>query len=169
MKRKNLHPILWALIIVLITSVVVCGVTYKVLKKQMLQEKVADLSAQIENWNLYVKDTAVKVGTGNCGNKEFEALLWKANSGVRMAQNLDGVKLVYTPNTSKISNEQFVAFATDSTAICEAGGINPVYAYADKLLWASGCGGMMPRPDEPGYLETLKCVVAEETLMNHFK
>ena len=108
----------------------------------------ADVIAKLENWSLYQPSDA-EVGTGDCGNKEFTDFLKKANSGSKFGYSINGLELVYTPNYNNWSNEKFVGFnKNEMKAVCDAGGIYPAHAYADKLLWLGVCStGALP--DDP--------------------
>ncbi|MCX6784418.1 MAG: hypothetical protein NTV81_00585 [Candidatus Komeilibacteria bacterium] len=105
--------------------------------------------AQIENWAEYqeIIDLADKfVGSGDCGSQEFDQFKQKAILGsmkkLSLAGNLD---LILTPNYDHWTNNQFLDFLQDETAICAAGGRYPLRAFSDKLLWVGSCGsGVAP-------------------------
>lgn len=114
----------------------------------------APIADQIENWSLYEENTSVQVGAGKCGNQEFENFLVQANAGSRKTFDLYGLTLVITPNYNNWSNQKFLDFNNDNTAICDVGGYYPLQAYSDKLLWRGVCsGGAGPEPGELGYAE----------------
>lgn len=110
-------------------------------------QTTTSLKSQVENWASYteVTDPAQKeeVGTGSCGpneNKEFAQNREKTKTGWYKSLNINRVKLVITPNYFNWSNEKFLAFNKDETAICGAGGLYPLHAFSDKLLWSGSCG-----------------------------
>lgn len=107
----------------------------------------SDLKSQVENWANYIEITdptqKEEVGAGSCGpneNQEFTQVREKIKTGSYKKLVIGGVRLVITPNYSKWSNEKFLAFNKDETAICGAGGLYPLHAFSDKLLWSGSCG-----------------------------
>lgn len=81
------------------------------------------------------------------------------------------LELVITPNYDHWNNEKFLSFnASDSGAFCGAGGIYPLHAYEDKLLWTQGCStGVMLEENQPGYESFMKCVEVEPLVNDYFK
>jgi len=129
------------------------------------------LTDQIENWSLYQEDSEITVGgTGDCGNAEYTEFFKKVNSGSRKVLLLNNVlELVITPNYEEITNEQFLAWNSDDTAICVAGGIYPYYAYKDKLLWKGVCStGYIPPENSSDYQRFQDCLEAEEAVEKYF-
>lgn len=186
---KKFPVIATVLISVVLTALIVGGGVYFWQAMQLknveesLQKQIDDLRAgttqpqattqvevedQIENWSLYQENASVQVGTGKCGNQEFDNFLDQANAGSRKTLNLNGLTLVVTPNYNNWSNEKFVAFNNDSTAICGAGGYYPLHAYSDKLLWRGVCGtGAAPEPEEPDYAAKMAALnLCEKTLQD---
>ena len=126
-----------------------------------------DIIKKVENWSLYTT-TSLNVGTGDCGNKDFESFLHRTNNGSKKAQTIDGLTLIYTPNYLNWSNQKFVDFNKDGTAFCGVGGIYPLHAYADKLLWMDNCGGVLP-DDFVERQKVLTCEQTEKVIKNNFK
>lgn len=119
--------------------------TFKFIEKTGINTQ--DVINKLENWSIY-KSSTLHVGTGDCGGNEFEGKLNQLNSGMRYSQEINGLILLYTPNYSKWSNEKFVSFNAGDNNVCGTGGIYPLHAYTDKLLWVSSCGGVLPEDPE---------------------
>lgn len=124
------------------------------------------LQNQIEDWSLYKQNDEVQVGAGKCGNTKFEVFLDQANSGERRILYLnDTLQLITTPNYNHWTNEDFLAFLSDESAFCSAGGIYPLKAYPDRLLWRGVCTtGKIPDEGTREYADYQKCIEAEKIL-----
>lgn len=125
--------------------------------------------SQVENWDLYKADANAFLGAGKCKDKEFNALLADVNENERKSLEINGLKFVFTPNDEKLTDKEFSVYRNDENAMCEAGGIAPLRAYADKLLWSGICGaGTAPAEGEPGYEDYQKCRDVEIEINNFF-
>lgn len=137
--------------------------------EDVVSPEVIALQGQIENWDQYLADTTVEVGTGDCGNADFTAALAELNAGERKLFKLNGeLPLVLTPNPKNWTEADFAVFVDDENKICAAGGVYPVRAFPDKLLWAGVCGtGAEPQNDaERAQLE--QCLLAEEAISEYY-
>lgn len=178
MKNKILFTILFLIIALLLTS---CGANN--IDNNKTQENINkesslnndEIKSQIENWSLYQEVTNESekiVGSGDCTtNEEFNNYVNKTKQGSFKRLMLNGaLELVITPNYDNWTNEKFLAFSNDSTAICAAGGIYPLKAYQDKLLWRGICStGAIPPTNSPAYGDFQKCTITEEILNEYFK
>jgi len=109
------------------------------------------LVGQIEDWKSYKVDNEVIVGADVCNDKAFTAFLKKTNKGDRQVKTVNGVQLVITPNYDNWSNQDFL---NKVKSFCSGGGIYPIAAIKDKLLWSSDCsGGRAVTPNESNYLQ----------------
>lgn len=144
----------------------VFGIAEFFVSKEETQNTKTPLEDQIEQWNLYKENPDGVVGTGDCGNKTIENFLHKINSGSRKEFNLNGaMRLVMTPNIENITNEQFQSMNSLDGAFCAVGGLYPLKAYPDKLLWYEGsCGGRIPDKFDPEYNLYQKCLDAERAI-----
>lgn len=140
----------------------------KTFKAQNVGLSLAD---KIEEWSLYKPTRSINVGTGNCDNQDLNFWLTNFNGPTtdRYVQDLNGLKLVWTSNWPKWNNEKFTGFNDDPTAFCGAGGVYPLKAYGDKLLWMGVCSsGMAPAPNEHGYEELRRCEGARQMVEEYF-
>lgn len=130
-------------------------------KLETSPDKTDDLLInKIENWELYqeIENPEDKwVGAGECGNPEFAEFKNKVKQGSIKLWQANGVlDLFITPNYLNWSNEQFLTFNNDETAICSAGGRYPLKAYPDKLLWKGVCGtGNLPSSQECLFVDAI--------------
>jgi hypothetical protein len=111
--------------------------------------KTYSMRSLIENWSNYQEIADInekKVGTDSCGvndNKEFAQIREKTKTGYYKILKIDKATLAITPNYFNWSNKKFLSFKKDETALCGVGGVYPLHAFTDKLLWISyGCGGV---------------------------
>ena len=136
---------------------------------------------QIENWSLYKEINKQSLGYDIFGdpnecaqvdgfNKEFADFKKEANFGsIKQFLYNGAFVLTITPNYNNWSNEKFLAFGADNGAFCSAGGLGPLHAYEDKLLWSNDCStGMMPDESAPGYKDFIKCTEAEQAIETYF-
>lgn len=128
----------------------------------------------IENFSLYdeFRENKENIFGADCGNDEFNNLKSLAKEGsVKQLFLPGGFQLVLTPNYYNWSNDKFLGFNNpDSGAFCGAGGIFPLYAYKDNLLWSGSCSsGFMPSPDEAGYEDFMNCLESEEMVIEYFE
>ena len=130
------------------------------------------IAAQIEDWSRYAVDDTVVLGTSEeCeGTSAFTELLVSLGAGEKRTQLLnDGLTLVTTPNPTGLETETFVAFRDDDTAYCSAGGIYPLRAYDDRLLWSGVCStGTEPEADTPAHDAFLRCEEARAAVSWYF-
>lgn len=99
---------------------------------------------KLDDWSVYRPMTDINdkwIGSDECGSQEFAAFKKAANVGPMYRLVLPGeLELVWTPNYDHWSNDKFLAFGEDDTAICAVGGRYPLKGYPDKLLWRTSCG-----------------------------
>lgn len=136
--------------------------------------KVNPIIKQIENFSLYqeINDQAKKYLGEDCANEEFNQFKKIVEQGSLKQLILPGgFEVIITPNYNHWSNEKFLSFLTaQPEAFCAAGGVYPLHAYKDKLLWAGSCStGRMLEVEDPGYAEFVKCTATEEIINNYFK
>lgn len=177
MKKLNLS--IWHIVLLVVVAVVLtAGVVYMKVESRMqsIERRLMSPIIKISDTSLYKKDNDVFVGTGKCGNKEFETLLDKANSGEKKSQIIDGIKIVMTPNYSNWTSEKFKAFGKDKTAICEFGYV-PLDIYGGDLLWvgvplcSSGYKPNLEDIDEENrsrYEEFFQCLRTEQEMQYFF-
>lgn len=132
---KNHKKIYLLLSLVLLVAVFIIYFFIKNNKKQQYA---------VYNWNLYQNITDLEdkfLGTGDCmTNPEFLALITRAQAGeMKKIVHKDVQEFIITPNYENWSNEKFIGFNQDETAICAAGGRYPYKAFSDKLLWKGAC------------------------------
>lgn len=125
------------------------------------------LAVKIENWSLYqeISDPKDKfIGTGDCSsNQEFNYLVSLGKAGSMKKLILPGdLELIMTLNYLSWTNEKFLSFNNDATAICAAAGTYPLKGYADKLLWIHHCSGGVIEP-------SAECQKSEAIVENYFK
>lgn len=137
------------------------------------QNGIKNNISQVENWDLYQEINKQNLEYDIFGdpnecvqvdgfNKEFADFKKQANIGI-IKQFLynEALTLTITPNYNNWSNEKFLAFGADNGAFCSVGGLMPLHAYADKLLWSTGCGGVMNA-------YSIKCTEAEQATLDYF-
>lgn len=137
----------------------------------------SNLIKQIEDWNYYqeitdqIEKTSYFTLPDCSANQEFKDFNLKAVQGEVKVFKLNGaLPLVLTPNYFNWGNEKFLSFSSDPTAVCYAGGIYPLKAYQDKLLWRESCStGALPAENTLAYKDFLKCQEAEQVLNEYFK
>ncbi len=133
---------------------------------------VASLEQTIEDWDRYEQSSDVKVGDGECPNRNeiLSSIINDANDHPRSVLMLNGaLPLVSTENEFGLTDDQFRNFLTETDGFCNVGGIYPVHAYPERLLWAGTCStGSVPSTNAPSYPEFLRCFVAEEAIRAHF-
>lgn len=129
--------------------------------------------SQVENWDLYQEINKQNLEYDIFGdpnecvqvdgfNKEFADFKKQANIGsIKQFLYNEVLTLTITPNYNNWSNEKFLALGADNGAFCSAGGLMPLHAYADKLLWSTGCGGVMNA-------RSIKCTEAEQATLDYF-
>lgn len=131
-----------------------------------------DIESQIEQWDLYQQMKGITIGTGRCPNMDqnFQLVVdFVAENGARRQVLNGGLELVVTPNPLGWSNETFLAFNDDESAICAAGGVYPLHAYPDKLLWKGVCStGAEPELGSPARELFDRCVAAEGVVDRYF-
>jgi hypothetical protein len=121
-----------------------------------------NLQSQVENWNSYkaVSDPPSKiVGTDSCGpseDQEFAQVRQKVIGGWYKEFVYKNLKLIITPNFSNWTNSKFTAFNQNELAICGAGGVYPLHAFPDKLLWFQSCGAGVDTPEARQCDQTLQ-------------
>lgn len=145
------------------------------------QNQTKDNINQIANWSVYqeVTDQSLKANIfgdpNECEqvenfNQEFADFKKQAKQGsIKQFLYNGALNLTITPNYNNWTNDQFLAFGADSGALCSAGGPGPLHAYADKLLWSTGCStGVMPEKNAPGYKDFMKCIETEQMIEDYF-
>jgi hypothetical protein len=133
-----------------------------------------DPVAHYENWQRYTQmaqSSTDLFGTGDCGEGPFQDLEKKADLGDKYSLDLPGnVQLIWTPNYNDLTNAQFTAFLNDPNAICGVGGIYPLKAYPNKLLWyPGGCGGAEPDINTPQHDEWQSCLETIDSIEEYFQ
>ncbi|MDQ5938955.1 MAG: hypothetical protein QG603_489 [Patescibacteria group bacterium] len=159
----------YLLIIVVIILILVASYFIYVSNK-----KTNPIIKQVENFSRYqeITDPAEKYLGEDCANQEFNQFKKIVLSGSMKELILPGgLRVVMTPNYNQWSNEKFLSFNTiQPEAFCSAGGIYPLEAHKDNLLWAGVCStGRMPEQEDPGYSEFIKCLETEEIINGYFQ
>lgn len=123
------------------------------------------LRSQVLAWQNYALDTTIALGAGECGNEEFSTLIQSVKKDQRVLKLNNSLTLVSTLNPLGWSNERFLAFNDDPTAVCAAGGIYPFHAYPDRLLWKGVCSsGAIPVENTSERATFNRCLTAEAAL-----
>jgi len=162
-------------ILIILAVVMLCAIIFYL----SLKKSEYNPESKIENWNLYqeISNREDKwIGAGDCSSvppssNEFNHFKDLIGSDSMKKLVLSGnFELVITPNFLSWTNEKFLNFNHDDSAICAAGGRYPLKAYSDKLLWSGVCGsGIMPESGTPAYKDFIQCQKSENVVRDYFQ
>lgn len=96
---------------------------------------------------------SMKIDGDSCetNDLQFSSLVDKVNAGDIFWKKINYGSIFYTPNYYNWPPEKFV-----KNGFCEAGAIQPLYAYPDKLIWEGPCDGS-------------ECDIAQKIIEDYYK